>query len=611
MTKRRAGIVLLSVLLLLALFCLIGAYAASFPVETEDESSYLYIHQVDCEIDGGASGRLALPARLGGLPKRTAVTLTARINEPPGRYLLVGTVSAPMEVFMNGNPLLSYGQEGSYPAFFNDPPIALILLSLPPSSGDMTLTIRYLTPGQRAALDIPVIRVGTERALVRYQLQQDGFLFIFSLVLICIGLIMTVFALIIICKKHPDLSFLWLGLFAFLAGTWGFGECDLSFLLFPYPALLHVMVFLSILLIPIPFLHFGLLVLDPREPRPMRLALWINYLSLAVALWLQLTGCMDFIRFLTYFQFVLIMNLAVFLFSLLLERLKYDNPAARRFGPGIVILSVFTILEILNYDLRLAGSFTFFFQLGVLGFVFSLGIVGGYYVRDSLRTAQENERLEYQIRAMNLQQALQRQQFQKIAENEAQVEAQRHDLRHHLAVLWELYEQDDRGKLRNYLEALNHRLPAGGRPRLCENYAVNAVATHYAGLAKQAGAEVAVNLSVPADLPPELESDLCIIIGNLMENAVEACARMTGEERFIHVNSRLQYGVLTIAVDNRFEGDLRRQDGVFLSSKREGEGIGLSSVSAVAKKHGGNAEFEVRDTVFRASVYVRLEPGGS
>jgi sensor histidine kinase regulating citrate/malate metabolism len=127
-------------------------------------------------------------------------------------------------------------------------------------------------------------------------------------------------------------------------------------------------------------------------------------------------------------------------------------------------------------------------------------------------------------------------------------------------------------------------------------------------MARQAGADVSVNLSIPSTLTTELESDLCIIIGNLMENAAEACARMTEEkERFVHVNSVLQHGVLTIVVDNSYEGELRKKGGVFLSSKRDEEGIGLSSVSTVAEKYDGNAQFEEKDGVFQASVYVRVE----
>lgn len=82
---------------------------------------------------------------------------------------------------------------------------------------------------------------------------------------------------------------------------------------------------------------------------------------------------------------------------------------------------------------------------------------------------------------------LQRLQFQKIAENDALIKSQRHDLHHQLTVLQEYYEQNEREKLGNYLKALYAKLPSGRDTSLCKNYAVNAVASHYADMAKRAG----------------------------------------------------------------------------------------------------------------------------
>jgi sensor histidine kinase YesM len=142
--------------------------------------------------------------------------------------------------------------------------------------------------------------------------------------------------------------------------------------------------------------------------------------------------------------------------------------------------------------------------------------------------------------------------------------------------------------------------------RLCENYAVNAVAAYYYGMAQQSGIETDVSLIVPMELEANVESDLCVVVGNLMENAVEACARMESGRQFIHVGSKLQYGVLTITVDNSFAGAVQKRDKSFLSSKREGEGTGISSVAMVAKRHDGNTRFESKDGMFQASVYLKI-----
>ena len=150
-------------------------------------------------------------------------------------------------------------------------------------------------------------------------------------------------------------------------------------------------------------------------------------------------------------------------------------------------------------------------------------------------------------------------------------------------------------------------IPSSSVAQLCENYAVNAVAAHYYAMAQQAEIDISVRLALPQKLENAVESDLCVVVGNLMENAIEACGRMTEGRRFIRVGSGLEHGVLTLTADNSFSGKLRKRDHAFLSSKRPGEGMGISSVTAVARKYGGNARFEERDEVFQASVYLRVE----
>lgn len=606
MKKYSKRFAILPVILLLAALCLIGIQTAAYRLNASETGAVQTITQVQYETDTGASGTLELPGKLTKLVPRTAVTLTAGLTAQPGEVLLVKSAFAPLKIFINGDSMLEYGEAGSYPGFLNDPPTALLLVPLPLEGGEVSLRMTYQSLTQRDTLSLPALYAGTGQALLERQFAQDGFSFIFSLVLIFLGLVMVAVSLGFVWKIPSGASFLWLGLFSLSAGVWGLGECDLTVLLFPYPALLYAMAYLGLFLMTIPLLRFGLLVVQPRNKRPMQLMLWVHYFSVAAALALQLSGRMDFTKTLYWFHLIAPLGFVTFAACLLWERLRYKNPAAGRFAPGIILLAAFTVLELLNYWLHLISVLTLFFQLGVLGFVLSLGIVSGYYMRSSLQTAAEKKRLEYQMEAVNRQLVLQRMQFQKIAENDALVKAQRHDLRHQLTVLRELYEQNDREKLGRYLQALTEKLPSGRKSALCENYAVNAVASHYADMARQAGAEVSARLTVPPELPAALESDLCVIVGNLMENAAEACARMTEDSRFVRVGSQLEHGVLTLAVDNSFDGHLRQTDGVFLSSKREGEGIGLASVMAVAKKHGGNAQFEEKDGVFQASVYVRV-----
>jgi len=105
--------------------------------------------------------------------------------------------------------------------------------------------------------------------------------------------------------------------------------------------------------------------------------------------------------------------------------------------------------------------------------------------------------------------------------------------------------------------------------------------------------------------------DLCIIIGNFLENAVEACQRMEEGEKFIRIRSLIQGDYLTIVVENSFDGDWKEQDGVYLSRKREGtentpfEGIGIASVKSICEKYGGRIVINADDNVWKSSALVK------
>ncbi len=594
---------LLYVLLLGAALCFVAVQSVAVQ-SAQNADSARAISEVSCETDTGTSMR-KLPAKLSGLAPRTAVTLNAEIEAKPRDFLLVKSVFAPLRVYADDVLLYEYGQAGSYPAYMNDPPTNPVLIPLPMNRETVSLRLEYQSPTQRSELSLPAMTVGTEQALFARQFQQDGFTFLFSILLIFMGVVMAVVSVSFVGKIRSGTSFLWLGLFSLSAGVWSLGECDLTALLFPYPSLLYAMAYLGLFLVTIPLLRFGLTVLQPKNRLPMQIMLWVHQASVAAVLLLQLTGQMDFIKSLYWFHFIAPLGFVTLAACLLWEHFRHRNPAARRFGVGIVILAVAVVLELLNYWLHFTGVLTLFFQLGVLGFVVSLGIASGYYMRDSLHTAAEKTRLEYEMAGMERQLSLQRLQYQTLAENDELVKAQRHDLRHQLAVLRSL--SADENKLNEYIDRLTEKIPSGEGMRLCENYAVNAVAAYYYAMAQQADIEIDVSLIAPRELAGSIESDLCVVVGNLMENAVEACAQMESGRRFIRIGSELQYGVWTITVDNSFAGQIRKQDDAFLSSKRPGEGMGTSSVAMVAKRHDGNAKFESRDGVFQASVYLRVE----
>lgn len=202
--------------------------------------------------------------------------------------------------------------------------------------------------------------------------------------------------------------------------------------------------------------------------------------------------------------------------------------------------------------------------------------------------------------------SLQVAQYEALQQNIQQTRAQRHDLRHQLAVIRSYSKDRDNSKLNDYLDTLIAEIPDQQGATYCENIAVNAVVAHYAALAGKSGIQLTIQLTVPEHMERIGDTSLCVIFGNLLENAVEACGRMDGGARFIRLYSRLQYSTLTIALDNSFDGIVRRQGERMLSRKRADFGTGTASVAAVAATHGGGASFEAQGALFQSSVYVQV-----
>lgn len=256
-----------------------------------------------------------------------------------------------------------------------------------------------------------------------------------------------------------------------------------------------------------------------------------------------------------------------------------------------------------SLDDTLSGKWTFLFtRVGLLACVLVIYWVIVQALDNLQKQAELEKRLAVETHLLDVQIAEQKKHGQLLVENAELIRRQRHDLRHQLTVIQELADSDVK-KLREYLSTLIDSIPA--LPEVfCENEAVNAVVSHYGTLCRQQGAEFTAQLHVPSICGNVPDSDLCVVFANLLENAAEACGRMSEGRRFVSLRAGLRGGVLTIVMDNSYGGSVREESGQFRSSKRSDFGVGLASVQAVAAKFGGSARFEYDGSVFSSSVYL-------
>lgn len=222
-----------------------------------------------------------------------------------------------------------------------------------------------------------------------------------------------------------------------------------------------------------------------------------------------------------------------------------------------------------------------------------------YFIFKIIDEMARNAALSESIRTTDKILTMQAAQYETLMKRLDEQRRARHDARHHQRTMAGLLARGQYDELGAYLEQYATSLPDAAEVAYCENAAANALAAHYLERAKLAGAEVDAVLDIPAGIGIP-EADLAVVLGNLFENAAEAAERMGGG----HIRARAQTlgDVFVLTMDNSFGDAPITRDGEFLSCKREGPGMGIASVRAVAQRHDGEARFEVMGNTFQASV---------
>ena len=179
----------------------------------------------------------------------------------------------------------------------------------------------------------------------------------------------------------------------------------------------------------------------------------------------------------------------------------------------------------------------------------------------------------------------------------------RHDLRHHFGALSALAEREAWDELKGYLFQAADSVPAD-ELNLCENPAVDGVAGRYSALSRQDDIPFFCQLDLPPELPVS-EMDVCVVLQNLLENALEASRNAEGQ-RYIRLRASIHGdNLVLLIVENPYSGQLIERDGVFQSTKRTGVGVGLQSVAHIAEKNGGYCRFLYGNGVFTGNVMLR------
>lgn len=173
------------------------------------------------------------------------------------------------------------------------------------------------------------------------------------------------------------------------------------------------------------------------------------------------------------------------------------------------------------------GAFTPPRPQGLVAFLLMNGFAYFSYIAvfKMLINSYEKYRVQEQINLLNVQLEIQKEQYNKLTENIQATARMRHDMRHHFDTMKGFTDRNDLAGLREYLQCAAADFPKDAAP-VCLNPIVDILLKHYIYLAQKEQ----IDIQTLADLPAQMEipnTELCILFGNLLENALEGCGRQT------------------------------------------------------------------------------------
>lgn len=178
----------------------------------------------------------------------------------------------------------------------------------------------------------------------------------------------------------------------------------------------------------------------------------------------------------------------------------------------------------------------------------------------------------------------------------------KHDFHHHLQTLKGYLSAGEYDRAVSYIDGLDKELQSVDTLLKTGNASLDAIFS--AKLAQARTEQIAV--TVKANVPDSLtisDVELSIVIGNLLDNAIDAC-RSVPEERFLRIFMAMKGKMLYFSMLNSSVRKEKKMNGLFVSHKQGVHGFGLRRAEAIIEEHGGWCKYNSEEGAFTSEFLV-------
>lgn len=220
-----------------------------------------------------------------------------------------------------------------------------------------------------------------------------------------------------------------------------------------------------------------------------------------------------------------------------------------------------------------------------------------------LESTLREYQMGYESNTRDMQNRLMQQQYEEIKSVYLNLRGWRHDYHNHIQVMKAFLDSAQVDECRSYLNEIETELNRVDSFVRSGNLMADAILNSKITRAVEKG----IRVNCDAALEEELflsDMDLCIILGNVLDNAIESCEKIEVEKRFLRIYIAMVKEQLYISVQNAAPEILNFEERNYISTKRGNHGLGMKRVAAVVEKREGFLNLNNEAGIFGTEIMI-------
>lgn len=295
-------------------------------------------------------------------------------------------------------------------------------------------------------------------------------------------------------------------------------------------------------------------------------------------------------------------NILLFILMLILERLFGNNKTLEIKPIHLFMIFCIPIGSIVIISTAFLANFSSVFTITIVSVLLFINIMN-FYLYDVIIKFYHDK---YEKNLLKQQNSAYQNQLKIIKESQENIKMLRHDMKNHILSMQEMIKNNMRDELSNYLHTIYNYVDIKKEYVYSGNTEIDSLLNYKIDEAKKLNSKIEIDVNMPSKV--RIESfDLVIILGNLLDNALDALKNAS--EKYLHIKIELEKSILYITVENTYDGVVNIDNDVLLTRKKDtnNHGIGLRNVENTIKKYNGLLDINYCGNIFSVNILLYMD----